>query len=208
LLDVKAETRGEVFQLVEESENFAFAQEYHEALLVQRLLPQASASLAPRLGAIIAYEEVCSLLETGFDWLRWLSSRDGTRAVSRAEFAAEPDVSRCADLLRSRLHAAAQALGDSPLKAQSEFAELARYFDTVTNATDFHEALLHRHVEVQNAKPPDGKASWFAQDSNGKVVVRPAYRLDERPASSEGWSRPYRLKAVHSFCCDLKRESP
>jgi hypothetical protein len=206
LLDVKAETRGEVFRLVEEPENLAFAQEHPEAALVRRLLPQASASLAPRLRAIIAYEELCILLESGFDWLRWLSSRDGTRAVSRAEFAAEAEVRRSAESLRSRLQAAGRSLEEAPPKAQSEFGEMARYFDAVADAAAFHEALLHRHVEVQKAKPPDGKASWFARDDNGRVVVRPAYRLDEQPVPGDGWSRPYRLKAVHSFCRDLKRE--
>jgi hypothetical protein len=65
---------------------------------------------------------------------------------------------------------------------------------------------LHRHVEVQNAKPPGGKASWFARDDNGRVVVRPAYWIDERPKPRDWWSRPYRLKAVYSFCRDLKWE--
>jgi hypothetical protein len=208
LLDVRGDTRSEVFRLVEEPAHFAFAgeKENHEAALVRRLLPQASANLAPRLQAIIAYEEFCTLLETGFDWLRWLSSRDGTRAVSRTEFATEPEVRRCAESLGLRLQSARRVLEEAPSKVQSEFEEVARSFDTVIDPQAFYDALLHRHVEVQNAKPPDGKASWFAQDDKGRVVVRPSYRLDERPRAGDGWSRPYRLKAVRSFCSDLKRE--
>jgi hypothetical protein len=204
LLDVKAETRGEVFQLVEEPENFAFTQDHHEAALVYRLLPQVSANLAPRLRAIIAYEEFCTLLETGFDWLRWLSSRDGTRTVPPSEFAAEPEVRRCAESLRSQLEAARRALKEAPPKAQSEFAEVASYFDTVSDAAAFHGALLHRHGEVQNAKPPEGKQPWFAQTDNGAVIVRVPYRLDEPPGPRDWWSRPYRLGVVYSFCRDLK----
>jgi hypothetical protein len=206
LLDVRADTRGEVFQLLEEPKNFAFAEGNHEADLFRRLLPQASSKLAHRLRAIIAYEKFCILLETGFDWLRWLSSCAGAHAVSRSQFAAETEVGRCAESLLTRLQAAEQTLDEAPSRAQSEFAELARYFDTVTDAEAFHEALRHRHGEVQKAKPPEGKRPWFEQADNGGVFVRPPYRLDELPKPRDWWSRPYRLGAVYSFCRDLKRE--
>ena len=48
-------------------------------------------------------------------------------------------------------------MNEAPFQAQSEFANLARYFDTVTDAETFHEALLHRHGEIQKAKPPSAK---------------------------------------------------
>jgi hypothetical protein len=70
----------------------------------------------------------------------------------------------------------------------------------------FLESLLHRHAEVQKAKPPEGKRSWFERADNGGVFVRPPYRLEESPMQREWWERPYRLRAVFSFCRDLKRE--
>ena len=206
LLDLKAETRPEVFQLLAETENLAFAEENSEADLFRRLLPQTSSKLGQRLRAIIAYEEFCILLETGFDWLRWLSSRAGARAVPRNEFASEADVRRAAEALPSRLHAVERSLDEAPPQAKSEFVDLARYFDTVTDAEAFQQALLHRHGEVQKAKPPEGKRSWFEQADNGGIFVRVPYRLEERPEPRDGWSRPYRLGAVSSFCRDLKRE--
>src|SRR5207248_1894605 len=136
------------------------------ANLVRHILPQASAKLDQRLRAIIAYEEFCILLETGFDWLRWLSSRAGARAVSRSEFAAEPEVRRCAEALLVRLQAAERALHEAPSRTESEFAELARYFNTVTDAEAFYGSLLHRHGKVQEAKPPEGKRPWFEQADN------------------------------------------
>jgi hypothetical protein len=206
LLDVKADTRSEVFRLLEEPENVAFAEGNYETDVIRRLLPQASPKLAQRLRAIIAYEDFCTLLETGFDWLRWLSSRAGARAVARNEFAAEPEVRQCAESLLVRLQAAERALEEAPFHTQSEFAELARCFGTVTDAEAFHEALLHRHGEVQKAKPPEGKRPWFEQADKGGVFVRVPYRLDERPEPRDWWSRPYRLGVVSSFCRDLKRE--
>jgi hypothetical protein len=204
LVDVKADTRGEVFRLVEEPENFASAEGNHEADLIRCLLPQASTELAQRFRAIIAYEEFCLLLETSFEWLRWLSSRSGTRAITRQEFAAEPAVAQCVDSLQARLIAAEQALGAAPFQVQSEFAQLAHYFDTVQDAESFLEGLLHRHGEVQKAKPPEGKRSWFEQADNGGIFVRIPYRLEQPPSEREWWSRPYRLVAVYSFCSDLK----
>jgi hypothetical protein len=206
LLEGKAETRAAVFQLVEEPENLAFTEGNTEADLVRRLLPQAPPLLAARLRAILAYEEFCFSLESGFDWLRWLCSCAGARAVPRSEFAAQLEARRCAESLKAQIQAAQQCIDEAPPNLRSEFDELAGYFDTVTDVEGFYEALLDRHCEVQKAKPPGGKRSWFEQADNAGVFVRPPYRLEEPPAARNWWARPYRLGAVASFCQDLKRE--
>lgn len=206
LLDVTAGTRGEVFQLLEQPGNFAFAEVNHEAKLIRHLLPQASAPLAQRFRAIIAYEEFCTLLEAGFDWLRWLSSCAGARAISQGEFCAQPEVGRIAASLPGHLQAAKQALDSAPFQVQNEFTELADSFDAVTNAQGFHEALLNHHERVQAAKLPEGKRPWFERADDGAAFVRVLYRLDERPTRRDDWwPRPYRLKAAWSFCRDLQR---
>jgi hypothetical protein len=205
LLDGKAEPRGEMFQLLERPENLAFAELNHEAALVRHLLPQASPNLAQRFRAIMAYEDFCVMLETAFDWLRWLSSRAGACAVAQTEFVAEQEVRLSAERVPARLAAAATALGEAPLSAQREFGELTRYFDAVTDAASLHGALLGRHRDVQRAKPPEGKRPWFEEADAGGVFVRAPYRLDEAPTAGDGWSRPYRLESVYSFCRDLRR---
>jgi hypothetical protein len=69
---------------------------------------------------------------------------------------------------------------------------------------ELFDAMLRRHAEVQKAKPPDGKREWFEPTPDGRVFVRPPYRLDDEPEPREWWPRPYRLDAVRSFCRDLE----
>jgi hypothetical protein len=202
LLDAKGDTRGEILQLVE---GLASPEEIEsESALADHLLPHASEDLSRRVRAVAAYEGLATLLETAFDWLRWLSSR--ARALSRAEYAAQPEVRQAVAALPSRLGEAEQALDQAPHQAQEEFSELARYFTGVSEAEALHEALHQRHAEVQKAKPPDGKRPWFEVATDGSTMVRVPYRLDQPPAAPTSWGRPYRLSAVVSFCLDLRKE--
>ena len=67
--------------------------------------------------------------------------------------------------LPGRLQAAERELDEAPPQAQCEFAKLPPYFTAAVNAETLYETLLHRHAEVQKAKPPDSKQSWFDQTS-------------------------------------------
>ncbi len=205
LLDPKGETRGELFRLMEQPENLAAA-DLHDAAQAHHLLPQASPEPARRLRVIMAYENFGTLLERAFDWLRWLSSQAGAQSLPPAEFAARPEVQTIAAAVPGRLQTAERALDEAPPQAQCEFAKLAPDFTAAVDAKTLYETLLHRHAEVEAARPPDGKRSWFERAADGGAMVRPPYRLDEPPRTDDGWGRPYRLGTVASFCRDLRRE--
>jgi hypothetical protein len=207
LLDPRGDTRGEIFQLIEQSGNLQVADSGSEAALVSHLLPQAGEELARRFNAIIAYEKFCALIEDSFDILRYLSSQAGARALKQSEFAATPEVKRIAGELNENLEMARKALDGAPRQAIEQFSELARSFERVDGAEDLYDALLSRHSDVQRAKPPEGKREWFERSADDSLFVRAPYRLDEPVAARDWWARPYRLYTVASFCHDLKGET-
>src|SRR5207245_11312433 len=116
-----------------------------------------------------------------------------------------PSVAHAARVLRDRIDRAEQALASAPFSAQQEFREFAKFFDHVTDGPELYHAVLHRHAEVQKRKPPEGKRQWFEAAADGSVMVRIPYRfLEPPPEERNWWPRPYRLRAVQSFCHDLR----
>lgn len=203
LLDPAGDQREEVFRLFDLPDNFHLRDEESEATIAKHLLPQASQELAHRLRAIAAFEEACAGIEDAFDWLRYLSTRTRTRALSRAEYASVPEVIQVASELAQRLQSVERLMGAAPQQAQDRFTELSNFFDHVRNADELFEAVLGRHSFTQKKKPPEGKREWFEHAANGGVYVRSDYKLDQAPAPRDWWPRPYRLLAVRNFCNDL-----
>jgi hypothetical protein len=207
LLDDRGDMRREVFELIEKPQNLSFADRESEAALVRHILTQTSADLAHRLETIIAYEDVCAMIEDAFDWLRYASSQAGARALHRSEFASINEVQDIVRELPRRLSVAHQAMDSAPLQSQIEFARLVDFLNHVSGAEDLFDALLDRHAQIQRAKMPEGKREWFERAADGGVFVRTAYGLEQKPEPRDWWRRPYRLQAVRSFCHDLMMNS-
>lgn len=204
LLDPAAASREEVFRLFDLPANHILRDEDNEAAVARHLLPQASPALASRLKSIMAFEDVCAVIEDAFDWLRHLSTRSRTRPLSPAEFASVPEVVGLAAELPGRLQAVERLLNDAPRQAQDRFTELSDFFGYVRSADALFEAVLRRHSHIQKGKPPEGKREWFEYAANGGVYVRSQYRLDQPPAARDWWPRPYRLLTARNFCNDLR----
>lgn len=200
--DARGGTRGEVFDLIQ---SLPDEDETDEALLVKDvLLAKASSTLRPQLDTIIAYESMCTLLEDGFDWIRYLSTRAGARAITATEFGSQEHVKAVAGALPSALHRVETALESWPLTLQQQFGSLAKAFQGVDSPQSLFEATLSRHAEVQKAKQPDGKREWFERAPNGGVMVRIPYRTNDAPAPRVWWSRPYRVTTARAFLSDLR----
>jgi hypothetical protein len=194
-------TRGEVFRLMTRPEVRDVFDEVDEAEFVRWLSGRVSEDLRWRLLAVDAYERVCRTLQDGFDLLRHLSSRAGARAVNAGDFARKASslrVSRLPDAL-SRAQDALEGTG-----REYAFTHLASAFDGVRDGDALFHALLARHEAVQREKPPAGKRSWFERTSDGGAVVRPPYRLLERPDQSTRYVHGYRTGNVAWFVDDLR----
>jgi len=202
LRDPEAAPRGELFELLGVVGPGSDATEQDVTRTV--LMPKASRELAARLKAIVAYEQVCGVLEEAFDWIRYLSTHSRDRPIAPETFAHDGRGTELAAELPRKIGAADQALSDAPLNVQQMFAQLTKAFDGVRDAQGLFEAILARHQDVQQAKPPEGKRSWFERDAGGATFVRVPYRVTERPESEHVWNRPYRISAALSFLDDLK----
>jgi hypothetical protein len=195
-------TRGEVFSLLEKGRS---VYELPEKEIVRRhLIPKSSAVLRRRLVQIQSYESFCEVLETAFDWLRFLSAQAGARSIGTAEFEAVMEVRKSTEKLQPALERAAERLADAAPDVQRSFDEIVRTFGECESPADLYYAILNRHSEVQKAKPPEGKREWFERGGDGKVFVRIPYRLDEAPVRHDWWRRPYRIAAALSFIRDLR----
>jgi hypothetical protein len=202
LEDPESEPRGEVFRLLRDVSEPGDAGE--DQIVNAFVLRKCGRDLADRMKAIVAYEAVCGILEEAFDSIRFLSTHSRERPIDARTFAMEARSGALARELPGRLGAAEQALAVSPLGVQQLFAQLARGFAGVRDATDLFETVLARHEGVQKAKPPEGKRSWFERSPDGATFVRVPYRLAKRPGSARGWNRPYRIRSVLSFLSDLR----
>lgn len=174
-----------------------------EARIGRLLLHRVSAELSLRLRTIEAYERFVRPLECAFERLRILSSTRGAQTLSARDFAADAAVATAAEALQHRLEQADALIAQAPTKAQMLFAVLARRFQDAGSPESLFEALLARHAEVQQAKPPEGKREWFERAPDGAIFVRPPYRLEASRELDDEWNRPYRLHAVRGFCRDL-----
>lgn len=204
LFDGKAGTRGEVCRLIEGVE---YPEEMTEAELVTKvLMPNASPDLHRRLRAVVDFETACTLLETALEWIRYLSSQAGARAITSTQFAASDAVREIATALPETLEAAESSIGelDNAILLQQHMADLAKSFDHARTAGDLFEAVLARHHEVQQGKAPEGKRDWFERSPDGSTFVRVPYRTTEAPAPKNSWNRPYRFDTVRSFLTDLQ----
>ena len=178
-----------------------------EAVLVKTVLIQkASPALRRRLMAVSHFEDLCTLLEDAFDWIRHVSSMAGARAIGATDYAAVQAVQDVAKGLQAAFRRAEDGIADLSdlLSTQQEMAALASAFDGVRTAPQLFEALLHRHHEIQQGKQPDGKRDWFERGPDGATFVRVPYRTTSAPEPRKYWNRPYRIDAVRSFLDDLK----
>jgi hypothetical protein len=202
LLDPRAGTRGEVFRILEDNTT---PDEMPEARVVRDvLIPRASAELKATLVAIVAYETACSLLEVGFQWIQYLSSKAGARAITSGDFGSNAEVRRISATLPEALRRAEDAIAPMSWMVQKELAQTAKAFDSVKTPGDLFEAILSHHHEIQQAKQPDGKRDWFERGPDGATFVRVPYRVTKAPEASDYWNRPYRVNTVRSFLSDLR----
>ena len=203
MVDARGETRGELFDLLGKHHAAKGAKNTDEATVAHALISAATPQLKVRLKAIFAFERFAVALETAFDLIRHLSSRNPTKALSARAYVSNRDVTTISTLLPDLLEKSSRAVEVALSKVTQELGVLEQAFQSVKTADDLYEAVLERHKQVQKNKPPEGKREWFEHAADGGVMVRTPFRLSDRPVRHVGWNRPYRLHALQSFCSDL-----
>ena len=204
LLKSDSEMSGEVFRLLQDCPPSTLP----EAEIVRDfLVARASPSLRRNLLAIQRFEQLASLLEEAFDWVRYLSSTAGARAIKPTDFSHESRVRRIASALPAAIERAESALRDAPPTLQQRLTELSASFDHISTPDDLFEAVLVRHSTVQKNKLPDGKRDWFERGPDGETFVRTPYRIAKPISARNSWNRPYRIDSVRSFLADLTRRN-
>jgi hypothetical protein len=205
LWDLFAEARpaphGEIFVLLKDRElRLEFAEHRSERELAKAIRTKMSPELGRRFEAIEAYEGFCRPIQEAFDRLRYLSTSRRPSLLVSQDLNRDSRTEEIATSLKDRVRQARYALTDSPIA--SEFDLLANKFEAVRNASDLFHVLWDHHFAVQKAKPPEGKRPWFEQTTDGGLLIRPPYRLEDAWVREE-YVHPYRLSSVVSFINDL-----
>jgi len=198
-------TRGEVYQLMRKPQIIAGflhrAGLDEEAQLLNRMKRHASQKLDVCLSAIESYEKLCRILQNGFDWIRYISGCQADKPTHMAD--CSKNIAPLATKLRSAIKKTQPAIAALNSGLDTELDQLVAAFSHVRDSNDFFEALLTRHKNVQDNKPPEGKRQWFERTRDGGAIIR-AFRLDDEPDGENYYVHRYRLAAVAAFVANLR----
>lgn len=204
-LSEESETRAEIFRLLQK---VTWDEGVSESYIVRQYLePHASDSLRKKLLAIQAFEDLATILEDAFDWIRYLSSSAGAAAISAKTFAVETKTRHLASSLRRTIDKVEKRFVCLPLDLQQRVTELTLAFYDCGDSAGLYEAVLTRHSQVQKMKLPAGKRDWFERGPDGSSFVRVPYRLTQAVKPKVYWGRPYRIDSALSFLNDWGRAS-
>ncbi len=172
-----------------------------EARVLRSLCAKAPEHLRTTLKAIDIYEEFCRPLTDAFEWLRYLASENPQTGVSPQEFLQQAPVKELAARLRVAIDVASE--NDVLTELWPERSEVLARLREVRRPAEILGAVIEHHREVQHRKPPDGKRAWIEESSRRRFLVRPAYRVDDRPANDLPYVHEYRLPTLSRFLADL-----
>jgi len=174
-----------------------------EAAFLRALRPQCSRHLATRLASIDIYERLCRPVNHAFLTLRHAATRGGW--IRPDELGASTFASRLASTVRR----AAERVGSCQMvldcDRDGDVHGLVRRFTHVRDGASLFAAVVEHHEESQRRKPPDGKRSWLERGPGGRILVRPAYAVDEKPEQVDYYLHDYRTPTLARFLTDLGR---
>jgi len=169
----------------------------------ERLRGRAPEALGVLLDAISAYERFARLLQDAFEELLYLATRHGRRMHVRA-LARSEVMERAAVGAPEAFESARVALDGLGVKGLAdEFAARFRRVGERSKTQAWVEGLLAHHLEIQERKPPAGRAPWLDRFDDGTVLTRPRYRRDEGARGGGEYVHRYRAKPLLSFCVTL-----
>jgi len=112
-----------------------------------------------------------------------------------------PSIKICSQAIPKIYRTVSDAL--SPFGESIRFETTFRRFAEPLSPAEWAEILLDHHREVQNNKPPNGRAPWLEWFDNGKVMVRAGYIREQGGHHTTDYVHFYRTSPLHSFSMDL-----
>ena len=168
---------------------------------MRSLVRAAPESLRPVLVAIDQYESLCRPLTDAFDWIRFLASQEPSCGMGPEDFEKRAPAVK----LRSRIARAAETVAENELLAETwpERGQVLALLREASTPAALVPTVVNHHREAQGRKPPDGKRPWLEADARGRLLVRAAYRLDDKPDPISDYVHEYRLPTLSRFLQDL-----
>jgi hypothetical protein len=172
-----------------------------EASFLRALRANAPERLGAALEAIDTYEEFCRPLIDAFNWIRHLASMSPQIGVSPEEYLNSAPTAEIAHRLRNAIDRAA----DNELLTElwPERADVLTPLREVQRPCDLLNKVIEHHLVVQQQKQPEPKRAWIEESSRQRVMVRPAYRLEEAPPDDLPYVHEYRIPTLSRFLADL-----
>ena len=166
----------------------------------QKLRPHATPDFTALLDAIDHYETFSRMLQDAFDdCLYHLSQYRHPQDFK--QLGDLPSIKACSQAIPKLYRTVSDAL--SPFNESSRFETTFRRFADPLPPAEWAETLLDHHREVQNNKPPNGRAPWLDWFANGKVMVRAGYVREEGGRHTADYVHAYRTMPLYSFAMDL-----
>jgi hypothetical protein len=178
-----------------------------EAAFFRGLKDEVSGDLRTLVVTLMAYEQFARCLMDAFDEIRWRLS--GCAAAASVDWLGEGRaVSAAVRDLRPLYRSAIEQLAkkDTVLGSRHE-----RAFQWVLQADcgpAVVNGLLQHHQSIQKGKPPNGKRSWFDVFSNGRLAIRPGYRIENFEPQPTEFVHAYRTQPLWRFAEDLGQVQP
>lgn len=165
------------------------------------LLERASPSLRTLLKCVEAYEAFIGVLHGAFDELRRVLTPEAGMVPLSDVARRSKTFAKASKTCSVKFEGAQKAL--SELGMDLRFTEQFGAFARPAPELEWLETLLAHHANVQRHKPPAGKAQWF-EHQNGKVGVRPLYRLEGGGRGVDEYVYFYRTTPLFNFLQSLK----
>ncbi|MGV9736793.1 hypothetical protein ACWDT5_22160 [Rhodococcus aetherivorans] len=165
-----------------------------QQVVVENLLPRASAPTRVALDAVIKFERCATAIEYAYRrLLAYAASLGGAFSVEQG--CETPLIADTAAQLEELTARAIEAVAALDEQLASDVSQVLSRFDRKLTPSEFVTSLILRHQEVQDAKH---KRMWL-DHLNNRWVVRPPYRNQSLELDNAYWTHPMRVNTLATF---------
>lgn len=165
--------------------------------LALRLLPGSSKPARRALQAAVDYEDAATALDNTFRRFLAFTTQQHGSVISRSIAEGTPGLRELAPRIGDLVQRAIDSVAglEDEVGLSNETVHGLRLFDRSLTPSEFLDALIERHEEVQARKK---KLSWLDQ-LKGDWTVRTPYRQQGGDLKDDAWVHPMRLLTLANF---------